>query len=494
MNLYGISGLASGISQGQDDLMRRRMAEMQLANMQAQQQAPGAWLDAMRQYKALNPQDQPAGLAPMPGQASQPAPQVPPPQKPMPQMPAPTPGFRGPMPPQQGTQPYRPLPTAGAQAPQQPQAAPSVPAPPRPQQPRQMPDMYQMADILQKQGITGPRLLYALNYHSGLLSAEGKQQLQELQGQLRLSQAESAALRAQTGARMADTRARGEDRLEALADPKAELMRAQAGLARAKAGSAGGSGGSGGGKGGISPETVDYYARQSLAGDNTWQVGLARGKVGQALIAAVKDRIPALAKESDITPEAASAMKGQRASIETALKDRQKYVSAGNQFVSNFQKQADLVEKYLKPGAAGGVSAINKWIQAGRRASSDPDVAAFDAAIRGLAREHQRIVTGVTSNAQLHASAQQTADTLLNRDMSPQEIQATLKVMREEAQNALESGKGEVDLLRTQLTHMGAASKGKQKSMTDEDKQALEWANANPNDPRAAKIKQKLGM
>jgi len=28
---------------------------------------------------------------------------------------------------------------------------------------------------------------------------------------------------------------------------------------------------------------------------------------------------------------------------------------------------------------------------------------------------------------------------------------------------------------------------------SDMDKQALEWANANPNDPRAAKIKQKLG-
>lgn len=29
--------------------------------------------------------------------------------------------------------------------------------------------------------------------------------------------------------------------------------------------------------------------------------------------------------------------------------------------------------------------------------------------------------------------------------------------------------------------------------MTTQDQQALEWANANPNDPRAAKIKQKLG-
>ena len=32
------------------------------------------------------------------------------------------------------------------------------------------------------------------------------------------------------------------------------------------------------------------------------------------------------------------------------------------------------------------------------------------------------------------------------------------------------------------------------KTMSAEDKQALDWANANPKDPRAAKIKQRLGM
>jgi hypothetical protein len=30
--------------------------------------------------------------------------------------------------------------------------------------------------------------------------------------------------------------------------------------------------------------------------------------------------------------------------------------------------------------------------------------------------------------------------------------------------------------------------------MSEEDKQALEWANANPKDPRSAQIKQKLGL
>src|SRR5262249_6715718 len=53
----------------------------------------------------------------------------------------------------------------------------------------------------------------------------------------------------------------------------------------------------------IDKETVDFYARQSLSGDNSWQVGLARGKVGQALISAVKDRIPQMAKELGMSPQ-----------------------------------------------------------------------------------------------------------------------------------------------------------------------------------------------
>jgi hypothetical protein len=39
----------------------------------------------------------------------------------------------------------------------------------------------------------------------------------------------------------------------------------------------------------------------------------------------------------------------------------------------------------------------------------------------------------------------------------------------------------------------GAAKGGGGGNMSAQDKQALEWANANPNDPRSAQIKQKLG-
>ena len=41
---------------------------------------------------------------------------------------------------------------------------------------------------------------------------------------------------------------------------------------------------------------------------------------------------------------------------------------------------------------------------------------------------------------------------------------------------------------------VGKAPKAPNKMMSSQDQQALNWANANPNDPRAAQIKQRLGM
>ena len=211
---------------------------------------------------------------------------------------------------------------------------------------------------------------------------------------------------------------------------------------------------------GFTPSTIDYYARQTLAGDQSWRTGLSRSKIGASVIAAVDRRIPELAGENNISPEEASTVKDIRHSISHALTQRQQFVSSGNQFVSNFKKQADLVEKYLKPGTAGEIPALNKWIQAGRKSlQGDTDVTNLDVAIRGLAREHQRIVTGVTSNAQLHASAQATADELLNRAMTADQIRNTLVVMREEAENALSSGKDEVATLQESLKHIGVAGK-----------------------------------
>ena len=49
--------------------------------------------------------------------------------------------------------------------------------------------------------------------------------------------------------------------------------------------------------------------------------------------------------------------------------------------------------------------------------------------------------------------------------------------------------------LKITETYLGDSENGETKIlMSDEDKEALEWANANPKDPRSKEIKSKLGF
>jgi hypothetical protein len=48
--------------------------------------------------------------------------------------------------------------------------------------------------------------------------------------------------------------------------------------------------------------------------------------------------------------------------------------------------------------------------------------------------------------------------------------------------------------VRDSMTRGAGGGGGGGGNMSPQDQQALEWANANPNDPRAAQIKQKLGV
>jgi hypothetical protein len=213
-----------------------------------------------------------------------------------------------------------------------------------------------------------------------------------------------------------------------------------------------------------SPAEVDFYAQMSNAGDYSWATGMARGKSGQALIAAVRKRQVELANGSGMAPQDITANRANVGALSATLKDRQKYASAVQNLNGTLDRQAGLVESLLAKGAANGQSPIlNRWIQAGRKQiAGDPDVTALDIAIRGLGREHQRVLTGPLSNAQLQQGAQDTADSLVNAAMTPEQIRAAIKTMKAEARNGLDQNNATLADLKQQLSHINrpAAANG----------------------------------
>lgn len=245
---------------------------------------------------------------------------------------------------------------------------------------------------------------------------------------------------------------------------KAKAVRVNLGLeGKPKATGAGtglGAGGAGAGTGGLKKETVDFYATQSIAGDNSWQTGLARGKVGQQLISAVKDRIPTMASELGLSPQDVGTNKAQNAALTKTLADRQKYVTAVEQLNGTLTKQGDLVKSLLaKGGATSGGPLFNKPLNEVKTALGDSDFSQLQAALIGLAREHQRVLTSPMSNAQLHASSQETGDKLINPNMTPKQLTDIIdNVMKKEAQNGLEQGRATLEGIRGSMRGLGKSN------------------------------------
>jgi hypothetical protein len=210
----------------------------------------------------------------------------------------------------------------------------------------------------------------------------------------------------------------------------------------------------------VPQETVDYYAGQIIRGNNEWKKGLARDKVGRKIMSQAVERAPTLAEELQVTPGDLASVVNRRKALTSVLTQRENFTAATNKYIRMFEKQIGLV-KELKQGLAGANPAINRWIQAGRKAIlGDPDVTALDAAIKGAAREHMRIVTGATSNAQLHAEAQTTADELLNSAQTPDQVEAVLKVMEKEAKSARQSGLEELEIINEKIRVLGGGKYG----------------------------------
>lgn len=191
------------------------------------------------------------------------------------------------------------------------------------------------------------------------------------------------------------------------------------------------------------PNVIDYYARISFY-DKNWAAGLARDNEGRQAIKEVLKRRVEMAQMAGITPGMMASIPAMEKGLTATFTDRQKAVARLDQYLAQFDGQMKVVEDTMKAGVAGGPPILNKWLNNFRSDVGDPTLTPFDNAIRGLTREHARIVTAASSNAALSVRASQVADELANRDMTPAQILAAMREMREEIQFAKSSGNDEL--------------------------------------------------
>lgn len=134
---------------------------------------------------------------------------------------------------------------------------------------------------------------------------------------------------------------------------------------------------------------------------------------------------------------------------------------------------------------------LNKIILAAKEKTGNTDVVKFGIAAESLIPVYARLLK---PTGQIGVTDTQNARHILNKVWSDGQIDAALDQMeleRESAKQALEDARASFGLAKTGSKK---ASEPEKKSLTPIDQQALDWANANPSDPRAAQIKQRVGV
>jgi hypothetical protein len=97
---------------------------------------------------------------------------------------------------------------------------------------------------------------------------------------------------------------------------------------------------------------------------------------------------------------------------------------------------------------------------------------------------------GTQTEGDAKRAAEQVLSALSRND--PEAVKASLQGFKEILDTQKTADQDNLDFIANERKRPEISASSK-KNMSPEDKQALEWANSNPKDPRAAQIKQRLG-
>ena len=246
----------------------------------------------------------------------------------------------------------------------------------------------------------------------------------------------------------------------------------------------------------LDDDTVDAIAQRVAQGDTRAVIGLGRNPAG---IAQIQKRVAEIFKEQGLTHEEGAKQilsniadqAGRMTSERTSAGIATKLAIYGR----NVANAIGVAEKASEEANRTTFVPVNKAINAFKTQTGDPKIVALGQALTTLTNEYARAIGG--GHGTVHDKEQ--AEQHLNQAQSHEQLKAIMNVMRQEVEMTKKSMPEAREEMHELYAPKGAVPK--QEKMTSApaatspmDKQALDWANANPNDPRAAKIKQRLGV
>lgn len=215
----------------------------------------------------------------------------------------------------------------------------------------------------------------------------------------------------------------------------------------------------------LTPEGLTNQVDTYIASRGAILPSFGFGKQGKADRDRFYNQLATSMKEHDLTANDIASGRAEYKANSSALGQVSKMRNSVQSYEQTVQKNIGILEEYLsgKGAPQGQVPVINRWIQAGRRSiQGDPDVAAYDTAIKTVTQEYAKVMAGGTgSSAASSDSAQAEAAKLLNNAQTPAQVRAVLATLKREMANRIESLKAQEGDLKTRLGNNSAPAGGK---------------------------------
>ena len=374
--------------------------------------------------------------------------------------------------------PYRSMDSVGQAAPQGPSLVPNPPPPPIPQgQPEPQRNSLSIQDaieVIKGMNIKDPMMrMRVLEGMKPYLTEEARQEAAMLRGQHQQSQEELARMRYAESVRSHQAnegeKSRKDDQAGTwsfvMVDGKAMQMNSKTGEMRAAPGvnpdakvDKIGPAAKPADTGSLSPDAIEFAAKQMLLTGQLPPMGM--GKSAAAQRAQVLNRAAQLSASDGTTP---SDVQGNKAELKAESSNLTKLTTFNGmvgQFESTAQKNMDLSLKLAKGGAGTNYPTINKWINAVQTGTGKGDIVAFRTALETAKTEFAKIMSGATGAAGITDSARREADQLFSVDMSPDQLEASIRTAKLDMKNRMSSLKDEMESARKAVRSVGKKPAG----------------------------------
>lgn len=209
----------------------------------------------------------------------------------------------------------------------------------------------------------------------------------------------------------------------------------------------------------LSQDAIEDYAQRSLLDPSVRFAGL--GKVAAGANIEIANRRAEIQRETGLTGTDAYVAQQGVAAAKLSLRDQEKKRSNIVGFEQTARENAKIALGLLDKGAggSGSIPVFNRWLQAGRKGTGDPDVAAFNTAIGAFTNEYAKIISGNTGAGGATDSSRREAAELINKGGTVEQLRAQLDIAFQEMENRSKSIDGQIDRLNDSIRNAVAPKK-----------------------------------